>query len=269
MMQNTLRASAVGWPLKLSAPPVLRALGFGTHGDVPRERYRLRGQWCVHLYRYAGEAVIDGQIFPIRPGFASVTPPDTDLEHVWLHTNSVHISAHFALSTEAGESVFLPAMQDLGPSWENVYAELAETVGLYSMQPRRAEAALWGVLWRLSDARVTGVDAPLLHPAVRQTLGAIEARLAQTLSVADLAGECGLSHNHLTRLFREGVGDTVAGYIGRRRMERARHLLLHTTLPIKAVAAQTGLPDLHHFNKFMRRLTGFSPRQIRNKVLRY
>ena len=48
--------SATAWALPLSAPPQLRFLSFGTHGDVPRERYRLRGLWCLHLYRYAGEA---------------------------------------------------------------------------------------------------------------------------------------------------------------------------------------------------------------------
>jgi AraC-like DNA-binding protein len=263
-MQTPTQSSAAGWPLNLSSPPDLRALSFGFHGHLPRERYRLRGLWCIHLYRYSGEAVIDGEVYPVRPGYASVTPPDTDLEHVWLHTNSVHISAHFALNAETADTVFLPAVQDLGPSWEKVYTELAEAVGTYSLQPHRAEAALWGVLWRMSDTWAGGIAEPLLHPAVRQTMGSIEARLAQTLCVADLADECGLSHNHLTRLFREGVGDTVAGYIARRRMERARHLLLNTTLSIKAVAMQTGLPDLHHFNKFMRRLTGFSPRQIRN-----
>ena len=74
----------------------------------------------------------------------------------------------------------------------------------------------------------------------------IELRLAETLSVKALADEVGISHNHLTRLFRAAVGDTVIGYIRQRRVQRARHLLEHTTLPIKTVAAQVGIEDPRH-----------------------
>ena len=77
----------------------------------------------------------------------------------------------------------------------------------------------------------------------------IELRLAGPISVAALASEVGLSHNHLTRLFHAHAGETVAGYIAQRRLLRARHLLLHSTLPVKSIAAQVGIPDLHLFNK--------------------
>ena len=46
-------------------------------------------------------------------------------------------------------------------------------------------------------------------------------------------------------------------------MERARYLLEHSTMPIKAIARDVGIPDLHLFNKTVRRELGKSPREVR------
>jgi transcriptional regulator GlxA family with amidase domain len=72
-----------------------------------------------------------------------------------------------------------------------------------------------------------------------------------------------VSHTHLTRLFRQDTGHTVVGYVRRRRMERARHLLIASTLAIPAVAATVGIPDLQAFNKTCRKELGASPRAVR------
>ncbi|MFD0327493.1 helix-turn-helix domain-containing protein [Streptacidiphilus monticola] len=84
----------------------------------------------------------------------------------------------------------------------------------------------------------------------------IEERLAGPLSVPQVARAVGVSHNHLTRLFRESTGQSVVGWIRARRMARARHFLQATTLSIPAVAASVGIPDLQAFNKACRRELG-------------
>ncbi|WP_344144381.1 helix-turn-helix domain-containing protein, partial [Kribbella yunnanensis] len=91
----------------------------------------------------------------------------------------------------------------------------------------------------------------------------IEANLARPVTVAAVARIAGVSHNHLTRLFQAETGSTVIGYLRRRRMTRARHLLVSSTLSIPAVAASVGIPDLQAFNKACHRELGASPRSIR------
>ncbi len=90
-----------------------------------------------------------------------------------------------------------------------------------------------------------------------------EARLTEPLTVPEIAKAAGVSHNHLTRLFRATTGETVVGYIRSRRMERARHFLRATTLSIPAVAASVGIPDLQAFNKACHRELGASARAVR------
>lgn len=59
------------------------------------------------------------------------------------------------------------------------------------------------------------------------------------------------------------TGQTVIGYVRARRAQRARHLLRRSTLPIKTIAAQVGVPNLGQFNHLMRAQCGQSPRAIR------
>jgi AraC family transcriptional regulator len=62
------------------------------------------------------------------------------------------------------------------------------------------------------------------------------------------------------------VGDTVIGYIRGRRVQRAQHLLEHTTLPIKTIAAQVGIEDTRHFYKVVHAILGQSPTQVRHNA---
>jgi transcriptional regulator GlxA family with amidase domain len=161
-------------------------------------------------------------------------------------------------------------MQDLGTSFERLYAALEEAIVMVPTRPRRAEARLWEVLWQLSErapricpGSSNASEEVSTSPVVLRAQEIIELRLGEPLRVAELASLLNVSHNHLTRLFQVHLGTTVAGYIRGRRVERARDLLTHSTVPIKAIAAQVGLPDLHQFNKTIRAGTGMSPRKQR------
>jgi transcriptional regulator GlxA family with amidase domain len=59
------------------------------------------------------------------------------------------------------------------------------------------------------------------------------------------------------------TGGTVVAYVRRRRMARARHLLQESTMPISAIAATVGMPDLQSLNKACRREFGLAPRALR------
>ena len=254
------------WPIPLELQPAALIMGISRHGALPQERYALGGIWCVHFYRYHGWMRVQGQTFPIRPGFVSVTPPHVVLEHQFDEPRCVHAFAHFSLPHISPCAQAIPAMQDAGDGFSRLCAEFEEAVGFFSFSPRRAEVRLWDILWRLSGpAQPSGLAAGL-HPAVRQTLQTIELRLGEPLSISELAHAVQLSHSHLSRLFRAEVGSTVIACLQNRRVERARHLLVYSSLPPKAIAEQVGLPDLHQFNKTLRRALGVSPRALREQA---
>jgi len=87
----------------------------------------------------------------------------------------------------------------------------------------------------------------------------IAANLVKEASVADVAAQCGLSVSHFARAFKASVGTTPHGWLQSQRLDRAKHLLSRTDLPLTAIAAHCGFADQSHFNRTFKRATGFAP----------
>ncbi|MER5430255.1 AraC family transcriptional regulator [Streptomyces sp. NPDC002588] len=255
--------------LTLDLPPQVANAGVGVHGYAgPHDVFRLPRLWQLHLYGYSGTLEFGGFRHPIRPGHVSLVPPDTEVHFHYDTTPSEHLYAHFRLPGE-GERRRVPVMQDAGPDAAVLRGLLRQTVAADTQCPARAAAELWTVLWRMTGlAGASGSGEESRHPALRTAMAHIEEHLAAPLGVPDIARAAGISHTQLTRLFRKHTGLTVVGYIRRRRMERARHLLIASTLAIPAIAATVGIPDLQAFNKTCHRELGASPRAVRSSALR-
>ncbi|MEU2250451.1 AraC family transcriptional regulator [Streptomyces sp. NPDC019224] len=250
--------------LALDRPPTEVNAGVAVHGSTgPTEVFRLPGLWQVHLYGYAGRLEMHGVGHLIRPGHLSLVPPGVEARFHYGARRCEHLYAHFRLPGD-GERRTAPVMQDTGAAAPALSGLLRQTVAAAAHNPVRASAELWTVLWRATGPDgVAGGGAGTRHPALRAAQEYIEERLAGPLTVPEIAAVAGVSHTHLTRLFREGTGDTVVGHVRRRRMERARHLLEASTLAIPAIATTVGIPDLQAFNKVCRKELGASPRAVR------
>jgi transcriptional regulator GlxA family with amidase domain len=153
-------------------------------------------------------------------------------------------------------------MQDAAAETPLLSALLRRALVASRDRPAEAAAAVWTVLWSVANLSCPD-HAGGPHEAVAAAMAHIETHLAEPLAVPDIARAAGVSHNHLTRLFRAETGDSVVAYIRRRRLERARHLLRESTLPIPAVAAAVGISDLQAFNKVCRSGLGSGPRALR------
>ncbi len=253
------------WLMPLKNPPQLVQAGRAVHGRRQREEaYQLAELWALHLYEYEGAVVIGDEEHLIRPGWVSVTPPGVRVVYRF-RGESRHFFAHFRLPP-GGDLVTMPVMQDALESFGPLTRALEEAAGWLPAQPRRASVRLWDVLWQLAGQPMAEREPnKRLHPALSRAVREIELHLAQSLVIPAIARRAEISHNHLTRLFRAQFGVTIEGYIRRRRVDRARHLLIHTTLPVKTIAGEVGLPDLHYLNKTFRLATGMSPREYRER----
>lgn len=254
------------WQIPLDTKPTILQIGSNVHGvRTPVERFRLEGLWSLHLYGYEGVLRIGDIDFPLAPGHVGVVAPGQEVEYRY-QGRSEHLYTHFALPQVPG-GLSIPVMRVLTLSEEvaRVERDLRDAIALFPFTPRPAEVRIWDLLWRLVEQPASSAASAAVHPAVQQVLELIEQRLSEGIRVADLAREVGLSHSHLTRLFRAAKGKTVVAYVQERRVERARHLLTYSNLPVKEIAARVGVEDLNLFNKTMRRHCGASPRQLRRE----
>jgi transcriptional regulator GlxA family with amidase domain len=108
-----------------------------------------------------------------------------------------------------------------------------------------------------------GVHNPKLISAVEM----MEANLAEPLGQEDLAHYVGLSRRQLERLFRRHLGRSPAHYYLQLRLERARHLLYQSDMPIVDLALASGFVSASHFSKCYRETYGKSPREERAQAV--
>jgi len=105
--------------------------------------------------------------------------------------------------------------------------------------------------------------APRVDPRVQKVLRVIDERLADKLTLHDLARWGCLGETQLKKLFREQVGESVMQHVTRMRMEKARALLQHTDFSVQQVAEQVGYSDLSAFSRRFSSRFGLSPARLR------
>ena len=103
---------------------------------------------------------------------------------------------------------------------------------------------------------------------LRQAVSYIEDNLKQELSLSDIAGAAGISVSHLKTTFRQFTGVPVHRYVIQRRVQRAAILLGEGKLSITRVAQEAGFAHQSHLAKHMRRILGFSPKQVRASIVK-
>ncbi|MFC4305065.1 AraC family transcriptional regulator [Cohnella boryungensis] len=93
----------------------------------------------------------------------------------------------------------------------------------------------------------------------------IEARLAEPVTLEQLARHVHLHPNYLVRYFNKHFAVSPLKYLNRKRMQKARELLRSTSLTVKEVADRVGYPDTNHFAKAFRRESSCSPTEYRRQ----
>ncbi len=93
----------------------------------------------------------------------------------------------------------------------------------------------------------------------------IEAHLSENLSLAAMAHEAGLSAHHFGKAFKGSFGVTPGGYVTRRRIHRAKELLLSDHQSITEIAYALGFCSHSHLSEAFRKATGMTPSEFRKK----
>lgn len=106
---------------------------------------------------------------------------------------------------------------------------------------------------------------PSLEPQrLQRVLSYIEARLGDTISLDDLAGEACLSPFHFARLFQQAMGQPPHRYVVEQRIAAAQERLRTRRTSMAEVALDTGFGTQANFSRVFRKLTGLTPRQYRD-----
>lgn len=109
------------------------------------------------------------------------------------------------------------------------------------------------------SSKETSARARLPGRALKGVLAYIDERIAEPVTIEDIANHARISRFYFTRLFRNTVGQTPGQYILDRRMERAKSLLKIGSVALKDVARLSGFQSRSHFASAFRQRTGVTP----------
>lgn len=85
-------------------------------------------------------------------------------------------------------------------------------------------------------------------------------------SLALLAGQLNLSANYLSGMFKSLFGQPFQDYVMHKRLEKAKLLLLTSTLRVYEIAEQVGFEDVNYFSTRFKKAYGVPPKQFLQKV---
>lgn len=98
---------------------------------------------------------------------------------------------------------------------------------------------------------------------IREIMKVMQSRMAENLTLKDIAHQFSFSPNYLGRLFKEDVGKTFSEVLIQLRMDAAKAMLDDPKMKIYEVADQVGYRYLPYFSKQFKETFGMSPMEWR------
>lgn len=131
---------------------------------------------------------------------------------------------------------------------------------------RAAGCEILAELCRLGGAPFAPAQGGLAPWAERRSVELIRARLAEDISLDELAVEARLSPFHFARMFKQSVGVPPRVYLTRLRMEKACELLEQTDLPVTEIALEVGYSSNQVLARVFLKHIRMSPTDYRRAV---
>lgn len=131
-------------------------------------------------------------------------------------------------------------------------------------QQRRIQTMQKLVDPKLLDARERGDQR--LNPQVSEAIAYVEAHLGEPVTMREIAELLHLNSSYFSVLFKEQMGINFSEYLTRKRVQRAKELLVQTALPISEIAEKVGYQTDKYFIKVFKSLEAISPSKYRHSI---
>jgi LacI family transcriptional regulator len=117
---------------------------------------------------------------------------------------------------------------------------------------------------RVVERRST--DYRSLHdPAVIQAMHYIRNHACKGIKVEQVLDAVGISRSNLEKRFKEEVGETIHTIIHTEKLEKARSLLVSTSLSINEISQMCGYPSLQYFYSVFKKEYDSTPKDHRDR----
>ena len=219
------------------------------------------------------EVACEGRTLSIPPRSCLILGPNTPYRIIMLGKHreiwtifDPSMRLRSALPAADGRSRVISVVFGDSPAWSRRRAGLNDLMHWWASQPpelQLAENAVERLL--LLAIREDGLqqDQRMPDDRIHRVVAHIERRFGEELPVEELASVAGLSPSRFAHLFRDTTGLSPIKFLEMHRIERAKHLMLTTDLPVREIGNRCGFPNAQHFSVRFRNMTGQSPSAFR------
>jgi AraC-like DNA-binding protein len=220
----------------------------------------------------AGEMLLEGRKFSIVANRCFVLWPEArpDTSHDPRRPLRV-FAVHFDLLDARGRAMrrcgAMPPVDVSDPGFFDALARRCDMDWREGNEDgeRRAKLSLAQMLLHLAAPPApTRGRSVASDEAVAMLVRRVREDPGQRRSVQEMADEAGISRSQLARRFIRATGLSPEAFLIQARVERARHLLSETQLPLAAIAQSLGYCDAYYFCRQFKSVTGQTPGRYRD-----
>ncbi|PHV70824.1 hypothetical protein CS063_08640 [Sporanaerobium hydrogeniformans] len=113
----------------------------------------------------------------------------------------------------------------------------------------------------LTTSRTQSLSSNIPFTTLEKAQDYIDSNLHKKIYIEDIAKHCSISIRSLQYVFRKNLNTSIIEYINEHKIKLACHYLLNH-FSIADTANLVGMPDISHFNKVFKKVTGFTPSQL-------
>lgn len=237
-----------------------------------------------------GHLVFNGARIQLEPGHLYLIPSFTPCTY-FFGKNLAHIYIHFSMGMPSGLNIYnlfnvlakIKAGTDdptlfhkllhLNPGYELPHHDpkIYQSKSLINKEinyPTLAHylettAIIAQLFSRFVREELSGNMSKIANSNFQKVLRFIQKNLDHEISVRQLADMSFSSKDHFTRVFKSINGMPPSEYIIRKRLEKAKLLLLTTNCPLTEIIQQTGFKSTPYFCRMFKKYSGFTAEEFR------
>ncbi len=225
-------------------------------------------KWYCVLYGSV-EMIVDGREIVIQPEESLLIPPNAERCSRALKTMVGYICLYFE-----NQNLELGQLENRVVSLSESLIEDVRALTGELKSPGCSDSLhyIYALVIRLLISQLRSVaegkeskhhDSFLNHEYKKDLIQKIDhfifSHIKEPLSREQLAESFHFSPSHLARLYKGMTGKTLTDKVIKTRMERARSLLLGSTINITLIAEEVGYNSYSHFSQVFKKETGITP----------
>jgi len=175
----------------------------------------------------------------------------------YLHTGHAYVDRPSQACGEPGRGCLLPGRSG-GIRPRRCAGACRMTRRLGAMEYEGAVGLLAVFASQLAEVYTGGSEATN-YPALDHSIRKIREDVSRQWTLTSLARQAGMHPAYFSEKFHAHTGRTLTAFLAGLRVDRARHLLTYTALPVSEIAFASGFRSLSQFNRVYKKLTGHVP----------